>query len=194
MNWRTSAYITLRWNCWTMCERWKISMKTFIKRCRYVSIDWFATVEHWKLDANVFFFQFCLQKLVCLPEVDKDDIKKTLESVIKTSGLETDIRNIVYHLVRNNGKVEQKPGAQAVNLELHAFIMCKIKSADVVIILNIRKGCWFSQLLASCRCFVGATSAKKSECNVYGNAGHIAGPATADSRTRGTDDQMGWIE
>lgn len=78
---------------------------------------------------------------MCLPEVDKDDIKKTLESVIKTSGLETDIRNIVYHLVRNNGKVEQKPGAQAVNLELHAFIMCKIKSADVVIILNIRKGC-----------------------------------------------------
>lgn len=46
---------------------------------------------------------------MCVPEVDKDDMKKTLETVIKSSGLETEIRNIVYHLVRSNGKVETKP-------------------------------------------------------------------------------------
>lgn len=47
---------------------------------------------------------------MCVPEVDKDDMKKTLETVIKTSGLETEIRNIIYHLVRSNGKVDTKPG------------------------------------------------------------------------------------
>ena len=43
-----------------------------------------------------------VQKLACSPEVDKDDMKATLEAAIKNTGLETEIRNIVYHLIRSS--------------------------------------------------------------------------------------------
>lgn len=49
------------------------------------------------------------QKLACSPEVDKDDMKHTLEAAIKANGLETEIRNVIYHLIRNSLKVEPKP-------------------------------------------------------------------------------------
>lgn len=53
-----------------------------------------------------------LQRLACSPEVDKDDMKSTLEVAIKANGLETEIRNMVYHLVRRNGKGDPKSPVQ----------------------------------------------------------------------------------
>ncbi|XP_065072584.1 TBC1 domain family member 19 isoform X2 [Ochlerotatus camptorhynchus] len=50
-----------------------------------------------------------VQKLACSPEVDKDDMKHTLEAAIKANGLETEIRNVIYHLIRNSLKTESKP-------------------------------------------------------------------------------------
>ncbi|EAT39615.1 AAEL008603-PA [Aedes aegypti] len=50
-----------------------------------------------------------VQKLACSPEVDKDDMKHTLEAAIKANGLETEIRNVIYHLIRNSLKAETKP-------------------------------------------------------------------------------------
>lgn len=49
-----------------------------------------------------------VQKLACSPEVDKDDMKHTLEAAIKANGLETEIRNVIYHLIRNSLKPEPK--------------------------------------------------------------------------------------
>ncbi|EDS33299.1 TBC1 domain family member 19 [Culex quinquefasciatus] len=51
------------------------------------------------------------QKLACSPEVDKDDMKHTLEAAIKANGLETEIRNVIYHLIRNSLKPEPKASA-----------------------------------------------------------------------------------
>lgn len=47
-----------------------------------------------------------VQRLACSPEVDKDDMKATLETAIKEHGLETDIRNLVFHLIRSTVKQE----------------------------------------------------------------------------------------
>lgn len=55
-----------------------------------------------------------VQKLVCTADVDKDDIKNTLESVMRDKGIETEIRNIVFHLVRNSIKSEIKASLQSV--------------------------------------------------------------------------------
>ncbi|XP_055376064.1 TBC1 domain family member 19 [Condylostylus longicornis] len=49
-----------------------------------------------------------VQKIVCKPNVDKYDMKNTLEEAIKSSGLEIEIRNLVYHLIRNSNKNETK--------------------------------------------------------------------------------------
>lgn len=54
-------------------------------------------------------FDTIFQKLACSPEVDKDDMKHTLEAAIKSNGLETEIRNVIYHLIRNSLKSEAKP-------------------------------------------------------------------------------------
>lgn len=53
-----------------------------------------------------------VQKLACSPEVDKDDMKVSLEAAIKENGLETDIRNIVFHLIRSQVKQEIKSNLQ----------------------------------------------------------------------------------
>ncbi|XP_053695784.1 TBC1 domain family member 19 [Sabethes cyaneus] len=50
-----------------------------------------------------------VQKLACSPEVDKDDMRHTLEAAIKSNGLETEIRNVIYHLIRNSLKADSKP-------------------------------------------------------------------------------------
>ncbi|XP_022220895.1 TBC1 domain family member 19 [Drosophila obscura] len=42
-----------------------------------------------------------LQRLACSPNVDPIDMRNTLEEAIKGAGLETEIRNIVYNLVRS---------------------------------------------------------------------------------------------
>lgn len=47
-----------------------------------------------------------VQKLACSPDVDKDDMKTTLEAAIKNTGLEIEIRNIIYHLIRSSIKPE----------------------------------------------------------------------------------------
>ncbi|XP_075170490.1 uncharacterized protein LOC142242859 [Haematobia irritans] len=50
-----------------------------------------------------------VQKLVCSPSVDRNDMCNTLEEAIKNAGLETEIRNIIFHLVRSRLKPEEKP-------------------------------------------------------------------------------------
>lgn len=55
-----------------------------------------------------------LQKLVCSPEVDKIDMKRTLEQAIKANGLETEIRNTVFHLLRSVAKSDNKNPMQCV--------------------------------------------------------------------------------
>lgn len=47
-----------------------------------------------------------VQKLACSPDVDKEDMKTTLEAAIKNTGLEIEIRNIIYHLIRSSIKPE----------------------------------------------------------------------------------------
>lgn len=42
-----------------------------------------------------------LQRLVASPSVDKNDMRNTLEDAIKAAGLETEIRNMIYNLVRS---------------------------------------------------------------------------------------------
>ncbi|KAG5675845.1 hypothetical protein PVAND_005715 [Polypedilum vanderplanki] len=49
-----------------------------------------------------------VQKLTCSPDVKNDDMKNTLEQAMKKHGLETEIRNIVFHLIRNSIKSEVK--------------------------------------------------------------------------------------
>ncbi|XP_065357666.1 TBC1 domain family member 19 isoform X2 [Calliphora vicina] len=49
-----------------------------------------------------------VQKLVCSPSVDRNDMCNTLEDAIKNAGIETDIRNIIFHLVRSKLKPEEK--------------------------------------------------------------------------------------
>lgn len=50
-----------------------------------------------------------VQKLACSPDVDKDDMKATLGAAIKITGLEIEVRNIVYHLVRASTKADFRP-------------------------------------------------------------------------------------
>lgn len=61
------------------------------------------------------FFGSTFQKLACSPEVCKDDMKHTLELAMKRNGLETEIRNIVFHLIRNSIKNEAKLPMQTVS-------------------------------------------------------------------------------
>lgn len=44
-------------------------------------------------------------------------MKRTLEEAIKSSGLQTEIRNIVYHLIRNAPKCEMRSLSQNVSVE-----------------------------------------------------------------------------
>jgi hypothetical protein len=61
------------------------------------------------------FYCLNLQKLACSPEVCKDDMKTTLEQAMKKHGLETEIRNIVFHLIRNSIKNDIKFSMQTVS-------------------------------------------------------------------------------
>lgn len=65
-----------------------------------------------------FFFVFHFQKLACSPEVCKDDMKHTLELAMKRNGLETEIRNIVFHLIRTSIKNEVKLSMQTVSWKI----------------------------------------------------------------------------
>lgn len=48
-----------------------------------------------------FFFLFFSQRLVASPAVDKDDFKNSLIAALKDNGLETEIRNTVFHWARS---------------------------------------------------------------------------------------------
>lgn len=63
-----------------------------------------------------------MQKLACSPNVDRNDMINTLEDAIKNNGIETDIRNIVFHLVRNKFKPEEKPSQTSVVSEFIAYV------------------------------------------------------------------------
>lgn len=62
-----------------------------------------------------------MQKLACSPEVCKDDMKHTLEQAMKRNGLETEIRNIVFHLIRTSIKNEVKLTMLTVSLIVQRF-------------------------------------------------------------------------
>ncbi|XP_037926548.1 TBC1 domain family member 19 isoform X2 [Hermetia illucens] len=53
-----------------------------------------------------------VQKLVCTPNVDKNDMRTTLEDAIRATGLEIEIRNILFHLIRSSVKSELKASIQ----------------------------------------------------------------------------------
>lgn len=51
-----------------------------------------------------------LQRLVASPNVDKNDMRNTLEDAIKSAGLETELRNMIYTLVRSRlEKLDGRP-------------------------------------------------------------------------------------
>lgn len=52
-----------------------------------------------------------VQKLACSPDVDKNEMKSTLESAIKNTGLDTEIRNLIYHLIRNSIRADVRSTA-----------------------------------------------------------------------------------
>lgn len=73
----------------------------------------------WKFQCVILSFVYLLwlfrwQKLVCSPDVDKCDMKRTLEQAIKANGLETEIRNMVFHLLRASNKTDTKNPVQCV--------------------------------------------------------------------------------
>lgn len=45
-----------------------------------------------------------VQGLACQPTVDKNDLRNSLEDAIKSTGLDTELRNIIFHLVRTTIK------------------------------------------------------------------------------------------
>ena len=62
----------------------------------------------------IFSFSNTFQKLACSPSVDRNDMVNTLEDAIKNAGIETELRNIVFHMVRNKCKPEEKPSQISV--------------------------------------------------------------------------------
>lgn len=61
---------------------------------------------------------FCAKKLVCSPEVQKIDMKRTLEHAIKANGLETEIRNMVFYLLRTLTKTDPKTPVLCVRFDV----------------------------------------------------------------------------
>lgn len=51
---------------------------------------------------------------MCTPNVDKNDMRTTLEDAIRATGLEIEIRNILFHLIRSSVKSELKASIQPV--------------------------------------------------------------------------------
>lgn len=56
--------------------------------------------------------------MVCSPSVDRNDMCNTLEEAIKNAGIETDIRNIIFHLVRSKLKPEEKGSQTSIMVNL----------------------------------------------------------------------------
>lgn len=65
-----------------------------------------------------------VQKLACSPEVDKDDMRTTLEAAIKSTGLEIEIRNIIYHLIRSSIKPDCHHYHNQQQLQRSPAFMC----------------------------------------------------------------------
>lgn len=66
--------------------------------------------------------------MACSPEVDKHEMKSTLDAAIKFHGLDTDIRNIVYHLIRKSSKAEPRISSVVVRF----FTMFLINNEKVI--------------------------------------------------------------
>lgn len=127
------------------------------------------------------------QKLVCSPDVDKFDMKRTMEQAIKANGLETEIRNIVYHLLRASNKTDTKNPVQCVKCD-------HVKEKDFF------SPCFpiflerFFELSAASRNFMGEKSSEIFEFNVYWIRSYITRTAANWCWTRRFTEQMGWIE
>lgn len=66
-----------------------------------------------------------LQRLVASPNVDKHDIRNTLEDAIKTAGLETELRNMIYNLVRS--RLERLDSKQSIVSRTHSQFEARSK-------------------------------------------------------------------
>lgn len=51
---------------------------------------------------------FLYQKIACSPSVDKNFMEESIEQAIKNDGLETEIKNIVFHHLRDRHLHETK--------------------------------------------------------------------------------------
>ncbi|KAK0087299.1 hypothetical protein PV325_001336 [Microctonus aethiopoides] len=60
-----------------------------------------------------------IQRLVATPAVKKDNFKTTLVDALKTNGVETEIRNTVFHWARAQGPLRPKTEIQPSNAELN---------------------------------------------------------------------------
>lgn len=93
------------------CEDVK-QMKIYNNLYKTVQVD-IHTLSIRKCHSKIMFFQ----KLACSPDVCKEDMKQTLEQAMKKHGIETEIRNIVFHLIRSSIKSEVKLSMQTVSLK-----------------------------------------------------------------------------
>lgn len=51
---------------------------------------------------------FVRQKLVCSPDIDRNITQESIEKAISQHGIETEIRNVVFHYLREQSHPEQK--------------------------------------------------------------------------------------
>lgn len=113
-------FTTLRWNFLTTLSKWKYTaiclrlFRWFLQRRPSSVIKISKFPQDISIKKTVFVSKF-FQKLACSPEVCKDDMKHTLELAMKRNGLETEIRNIVFHLIRTSIKNEVKLSMQTVS-------------------------------------------------------------------------------
>lgn len=116
------------------------------------------------------------QKLACSPEVCKDDMKHTLEQAMKKNGLETEIRNIVFHLIRNSIKSDTKLTMQTVSFKT----LRNFQSSDS----NFAE--WSAELSSPCWGSMGTKSQEISHCHEYRVEGSVARATTESNWERRT--------
>lgn len=119
-----------------------------------------------------------LQRLVASPSVDKNDMRNTLEDAIKAAGLETEIRNMIFNLVRSRLKKIEVPDARLTPVsarelrELEHFYLKYFFSFYLEIVtersVELPEACWRP---------VGSPCAKESKRHVWRTESAAAWPA-----------------
>lgn len=94
----------------------------------HTALKVFGDIKSMKLYENLY---ETVQRLVCSPNVDKHNMKNTLEMVIKANGLETEIRDIVYHQIRSSVKTELRNTIASVGRpDARVYIYDNIPDSD----------------------------------------------------------------